>query len=414
MRIIKLVVLVVALCTSSISSAETLRFTIWTGGKAHLDMLNGISEDFKKTHPEVNIKFETIPFADYVQKIVIQISGGNPPDLGWMLESAAPTFINANVLANISTTLIETPNYDYDDFSQSAMKLWVRDRAVYGIPFSTSPLVVFYNQDMLKAKGLEDPNKLVTKGEWTWNTLKAMASKMTDKPTGTYGFETMDGNGYSSRVWETVLPIIRSYGSDAWVDNKCDLDSKTSIEAVRLYHDMIFADKSAVPPGERANFFNGKSAFTITQISRTTKLDNATFEWGIAPTPSGPTGASPIIGQAAIVVFKDSPKKELAAEFLAYMTSKTGIEKMAEFFPPARNSVLNSTIFLDSNPRLDTHYMQIVANGINTGNVLPAHTNMAAIKSSTKGIFDELWKENANIEKIMNKICNRIDKHLKK
>ncbi|MDV7105587.1 sugar ABC transporter substrate-binding protein [Vibrio sp. TH_r3] len=412
MRLIKLATLITALCTSSITTAETLRFTVWTGGKAHLDMLNKFSEGFKETHPDVNVKFETIPFADYVQKVSIQISGNNPPDLGWMLESSAPTFIDAKVLSDVSATLKETANYDYGDFSQSAMELWVRDKEVYGIPFSTSPLVVFYNQDMLEQNGLTNPNELVQKGEWTWDRFKTMAAKMTNKSAGVYGFETMDGNGYDSRVWETILPIIRSYGSDAWIDNKCDLDSKESIEAVSLYHEMVYTDQSAVPPGESADFFNAKAGLTITQISRTTKLDDASFKWGIAPMPSGPDGASPIIGQAAVVVFKDSPNKKLAQEFLAYMTNKVGIETMAEFFPPARNSVLNSQAFLTSNPRLNADAMKIVADGINTGNVLPAHSKMAAIKSSTKGIFDELWKDDANIEKTMNKICSRIDKHL--
>lgn len=412
MRLIKLITLATAISASTITTAETLRFTVWTGGKAHLDMLNSFSEGFKETHPNVNIKFETIPFADYIQKISIQISGKNPPDLGWMLESSAPAFIDANALANISTVLDEAKNYDYDDFSKSAMNLWVRNQAVYGIPFSTSPLVMFYNKDMLNAKGLEEPNELLKQDKWTWNTFKTMALELTNKNTGTYGFESMDGNGYDSRVWETLLPIIRSYGSDAWIDNQCSLNSKESIKAVSLYHEMVFTDESAAPPGESADFFNGKSAFTITQISRATKLDNAQFNWGIAPIPSGPEGSSPIIGQAAIVVFKDSPRKELAAEFLAYMTSKVGIERMAEFFPPARNSVLNSSAFLESNPRLDSNSMKIVADGINNGNVLPSHTNMAAIKSSTKGIFDELWRKNANIEETMNKLCSRINKRL--
>ena len=41
--------------------AEELRFTVWTGNEAHLEMLNGIAESFKATHPDVTVKFETIP-----------------------------------------------------------------------------------------------------------------------------------------------------------------------------------------------------------------------------------------------------------------------------------------------------------------------------------------------------------------
>ena len=43
-------------------------------------MLNGIAESFKATHPDVTVTFETIPPADYTQKLTFQLAGGNPPD----------------------------------------------------------------------------------------------------------------------------------------------------------------------------------------------------------------------------------------------------------------------------------------------------------------------------------------------
>ncbi|WP_154650812.1 ABC transporter substrate-binding protein [Reinekea blandensis] len=413
MRFIKLTTAALALgMTAGVSQADDLRFTVWTGSEAHLSMLNEFADGFKATHPNTNITFETIPFADYVQKISLQIGGGNPPDMGWMLEGTAPTFIQSNILADVSDTLQATANYNFEDLSPSAMGLWQKDDAVYGVPFSTSPFVIFYNQSLLDAAGLDNPNELHAKGEWTWGALRDMADTLADAEQGIYGFETMDGQGYDGRVWEVLVPLVRSYGGDVWQGDTCTLNSATAVEAVQVYHDMIFKDQSAVPPGEMGDFFNGKAALTYTQISRASKLDEADFDWGIAPMPSGKAGSAPIIGQAAVVVFKDSPNRALAEEFLAYMTNEAGVARMAEFFPPARASVLGSDAFLNSNSRLTPSAMRIVANEINNGSVMPSHVNMPVIKSATRGTFDKLWKADADIEAVFTEACSRINKQL--
>ena len=68
-------------------------------------MLNGIAESFTATHPDMTVSFETIPPGDYTQKLTFQLAGGNPPDLGWMMEDAAPAFAAAGVLMDLGPTL---------------------------------------------------------------------------------------------------------------------------------------------------------------------------------------------------------------------------------------------------------------------------------------------------------------------
>jgi len=414
MRLIKTTTfaLGLGLAIGSHAQAEDLRFTVWTGSAAHLGMLNEFTDGFRETHPDVNVQFETIPFGDYIQKLTLQIGGGNPPDLGWMLEGAAPTFIESNVLQDIGPTLTANTDYQLDDFADSTMGLWYKEDALYGVPFSTSPFVVFYNADLFEAAGLDNPSELAARGDWTWETLRESAAQLADASNGRYGFESMDGQGYDSRVWDTLVPLIRAYGGDVWDGDHCTLDSPEAVQAVELYHDMIFADQSAVPPGEMGDFFNGQAALTYTQISRASKLDDADFDWGIAPMPSGPAGASPIIGQAAIVVFKGSPNAQLATEFLAYMTSQIGVERMAEYFPPARTSVLASTAFLNSNPRLNEQMMAVVGEQIEHGRVLPAHERLPMIKSATRGTLDRLWLPDADVAEVLSDACRRIEREL--
>src|SRR5689334_22441700 len=116
-------VVALGIMSGSLGAAE-LRFTIWTGNEAHLKMLNGFAESFKATHPDVSVKYETIPPGDYTQKLTFQLAGGNPPDAGWLMEDAAPTFAAAGVLENLGPALQKSQGYDFADFSKPALGLW--------------------------------------------------------------------------------------------------------------------------------------------------------------------------------------------------------------------------------------------------------------------------------------------------
>src|SRR5690606_26296166 len=150
--------------------------------------------------------------------------------------------------------------YDLADFSKPAMGLWEKDGDVYGVPFSTSPFMIYYNKDMFDAAGLEDPLTLAEKGEWTMETFREAAMKLTKPEDRVWGFEFKDGQGYVSRIMHAIMPPIRAYGGDAWANGECGYDKPEAVEAVQVLHDMVFKDKSIVPPGEQGDYFAGSAA----------------------------------------------------------------------------------------------------------------------------------------------------------
>jgi multiple sugar transport system substrate-binding protein len=398
--------LAVGLMSTSALAAE-LRVTIWTGNEAHLAMLNGFAESFKEKHPDVTVRYETIPPGDYTQKLTFQLAGGNPPDLGWMMEDAASTFANAGVLEDLAPTLTAAEGYDFGDFSEAALGLWAGDGKVWGVPFSTSPFVIFYNKEMFDKAGLEDPLQLAAKGEWDMAKFQEVAAKLKEA-NGKWGFEFKDGQGYDTRIMHALMPPIRAYGGDVWANKECGFDKPEAVAAVQQLHDMVFKDKSIVPPGETGDYFSGNAAMTINQISRASLMEKAGFEWGIAPLPAGPAGEAPVIGQAGIVVFTAGRQKDLAAEFVAHMTNKENVATMAQFFPPARNSVLSSDAFINSNKLIPAEQMKVVADAIAKGKVLPSHEKSPQILAAMKPRVDALWRAEANVEESLKAVCAAI------
>lgn len=392
-----------------------LRFTTWTSNETQLDLFQSMVTEFNKIQDEfeIEVDIDSIPFGDYVPKVTLQLSGSNPPDIGWLVETSAPTFVNAGVLEDLSDELMK---YNYEDFSAGAMGLWTRDNAVFGVPFSTSPFIVIYNKTLFEKAGVSTPSELAARGEWTWEKFREVSKALKDQ-TGTYGFQTMDGAGYNSRVWHNIVPIIRGYGGSAWDSNgNATINSKESVEAVQLFHDMVFSDHSVVPPGDLSDFYAGNAAMTVGQISRVSKLKDVSWEWDVAVLPQGPAGENKsfTIGQAAVVAFSAGKNKAAASAFLAFMTNEVNVGKMAQYWPPARQSVMGSDQFIAGNPYISAESMNsAVVPGLKEGKVLPFHEKFPQISLASSGEFDRLWHKDADIQEILNAVAEAINSQTK-
>jgi len=393
-------------------SAEpvSLRFTTWTGNEAQLAVLNAIGADYTALHPNVTVQFETIPFDEYPTKLSVQLAGGDPPDLGWIVEVVAANWIEAGVFEDVSDTLQAYPGYDYDDLLTAPLSLWARDESLYAVPFSTSPFFVLYNKDLFAAAGLETPDALLARGEWTYAAFADAAKAIAEQGgAGVYGYLGVEGgNMYAANLWQTLTPFLWAYGAEPWSADyaTCGLNTPEAIEAVSLVQRMVVTDESTVPPGETASFTSGQIGMAFGQLSRIGALKDATFEWGIAPLPGGPAGARPTIGQAAIAVFRQGAHSDLAADFLAFMTTEANVARLAQFWPPIRQSVLDSGVIAQNYPAVDAASLDAaVVAGIANGNVVPSHPDFAKLDLALRPSFDQLWAEGADVQTLMNQAC---------
>lgn len=389
-----------------------LTIATWTSNPDQLALLDSFVQGFAKEKGiEIKATFASIPFAEYTTKLSLDLQGSNGPDLFWVLETVAPAFIQSGLLANLNDAM---KAYDPQDISSDALALWSKGGNVYAIPFSTSPFFILYNKDLFAKAGAKTPEQYLAEGSWTWDAFRMVSKQIKDK-TGVWGFQTVDGQGYDARVLHNLAPIVRSYGGDFWTeDGKVLINSSASIAAVQLFHDMVYQDKSVVPPGNQSDFFAGNAGMTVGQISRVSKLDNATFTWSLAPMPAGPKGESPVIGQAAIGAFAKGKNVALSSELVAYMTNKSSVAAMAGIWPPARKSVLDSEAFLTSNPKVTKTQMQTaVAASIKTGRVLPSHVKYPQIEVESKMVFDKLWQNNADVKAILGEVAQIYAKYIK-
>jgi multiple sugar transport system substrate-binding protein len=388
--------------------AQELRMTIWSANEAHLALFNEIGDEFEASHPGVTVTYDSLAFEGYVTTLTTQIAGGNPPDLAWLFDSTAPDFMAAGALYPLTETFANTEGYDIADFPPATLTAWSSDGVQYAYPFSTSPFGVFVNNDMIRAAGAETPAEMIAAGEWTWDNAIATAAAVA--ATGKQGLIVRD---FEYKAWENLAEIWTGWGASPWSEDTktCTFTTPEMVEAMSFIHDAVFVKKALPGPGISADFFAGDAAMTTTQISRASLLpkDDA-FEWDLVPLPTGPVGEYAFTGRAGIGVLANGKNPELAAEFLAFFSSKPNVAKLARFFPPARQSLLTADVLAAANPLLSREQIEaVVIRGVATGQSTPPVRNFAQLQQTVRAGLDGLWQPDADVAAVMQTICDRIN-----
>jgi multiple sugar transport system substrate-binding protein len=387
----------------------TLRMTTWSASEDHLAMLNEIADAYLADHPEVEaVEFDPLPFEGYTSTLTTQIAGDNAPDLAWILENAAPDFVTSGALVPLTDTLSGAEGYEYDDLVPAATELWTHDDELYAYPFSTSPFGVFVNDDLLAEAGQPTAAELVASEEWTWErAVEAGAAVHT--ATGTDGIVIRD---FDYAGWDNLSTLWTGWGASAWSADgaECGFDDPEMTEALTFMHDAVFEHGAMPGPGTTADFFAGEAAMTVTQISRAGLLADAPFAWDLVPLPAGPTGDYSVIGQAGLGVLTVAPHPEEAADFLAYMTNPENSAKLAQYFPPPRESQLTAEVLGQANPLLSPEQLQaVVIDRIDAGVVKPSHTGQAQLDQAVRAALDPLWTPDADVAGVLAELCTAID-----
>ncbi|KRE91171.1 ABC transporter substrate-binding protein [Arthrobacter sp. Soil764] len=394
--------------TSAAPGSVTLRMTTWTSDATQLALFKSVADSYKKSHPEIKeITFDSLPVADYTSTLTTQIAGGNAPDMAWVLEKDAPDFVKSGALAPLTDTLKAAPDYNYADLNSETTKLWTQDNQLYAYPFSTSPLVMFANDSLLKQAGLPTSAELQSQGKWNWQDLAALGSMVKAK-TDKDGIIIRDFN-YSD--WSNLASVWNAWGAAPWSSDgkSCTFNSPEMNTAFTYIHDGIFKQHAFPGPGTSPDFFAGDSAFTVTQISRASLLKDAKFGWNVLPLPTATKGSYSVVGQAGVGALAKGSHVQESEDFIAYLTNPSNAKQLAQFFPPPRTSLLTADTLAATNKLLSKEQIQnAVIKGIAEGQTKASHTNSAEISQKVKAALDPMWQPTADVSSVLNNVCSAI------
>lgn len=317
----------------------TLRFV------AHADppgpeMLEKLCEEFSKEHPNINVKFEHIPYGQIMAKLTTQIIGGEPPDVADLLDRWAKHFAGMDALIPINEYI---PEGFENIFLPEHWKYMESEGKQIGVPYCVGIQALLYNKDIFSEVGIPVPEKF--EDAWSWHQLLKIAKEVKEKANLRYGFVHWPFST-PSRISQYLVAEGGSVLSEDLT--KPAIDSPIAIRFLTEVQETFTT--GLVPP---ENWLAGQTwpdpmlkLFTLGRVALRCGsggheirglIEITDFEWGFTPMPT--TLAVP----GSLVMFKGGrhPHPKEAFEFISYLIRPDILLKTAVplFSIPARTDI---------------------------------------------------------------------------
>ena len=281
--------------------------------------------EFMAANPNITVNGIGYSSAD-ASRIQADLAAGQPVDLVQTVFSDldfAVTNFGAKALEDIIPA--DEMKAHFEGMSANGVKLGVLNGKTYGLAYTFSTPVLFYNADLFTQAGL-DPNNPPK----TWVAVKAAAVQIKEK-TGMAGF-TAGITGAGAVDW-LFQGVVRSNGGEVISRDRKTLKfaEPEAVAAVQTLRDMY--DAGAYENMDFNGAVEAMSAGKLGMYLQTSALQAAMvagskdkFELKASTMPQfGDKPTRPNNSGSALVIFTADPLKQRAAwELMKFLTSKHG------------------------------------------------------------------------------------------
>lgn len=316
---------------------------------------------FKAAHPNIEVKMRATyeDYEDGTNTILREAVAGNLPDVTMQGLNRQQILVDKGIAQSLSPFIAEEADFETEGYHQAMLSLSTFDGEVYGLPFSVSLPVGYYNMDIMKQSGIDTMPT-------TWDEVIANCKTMKENGVANpifWGWN-ITGNWFmQALMWSQGKAIVE--------DGEMTLDSPEALTALETMQDIFQGCEmqnltwkdalSSFSSGDIGMMFWSTSALGAVERSQ------GDFELKTGPFPGidGAPQGLPAGGNAAMFTStSDDPAvREAAWAWLKFITSGEGAAEVAKttgYMPP--NKAANEIIladFYDQNPNKKTAVDQL-------------------------------------------------------
>lgn len=323
-----------------------------------------ILERFAEDHPNIKVTLRATyeNYEDGTNTVLREAAAGTLPDVTAQGLNRQAILVDRGIAKSMEPFIANEADFTTDGYNQAMLSLSTFDDEVYGLPFSVSLPVGYYNMDLMAKAGIESTDQLPSTWEEVAQICEALIEADVDVPMF-WGWN-ITGNWF-------LQALMWSQGQALMEGNDFMLDTPEGLKALETM-DMLF-DRCQMPnysTGEgSASFTSGESAmfFWSTSSVGSVERSKADFEFvtnefpGVGGAPMGlPAGGNAVMLTSTS---NDPAVIEAAWTWLKYMTSGEGAADVARttgYMPP--NNAANDELLADfyaENPTKATAPRQI-------------------------------------------------------
>lgn len=319
-----------------------------------------IIDEFEKENPDLQVELVDggANYEELAQKFNAALAGSDLPDV--IVASDVTWF---NFALNDATTplddLWKEENIDSDSYVDTLRDDYKYGDKHYGVPYSRSTNLMYWNTDDLKAAGLPSD-----RGPKTWEEFGDWADKLKAK-TGHPAMVLPDGASYLDWYFEDMMWAFGGSYSDEW---KPTFSSPETVKAAKFLQDQVSKGNIEISTDTAIEFGNGNASSMMGSTGSLGGLTSSAtipFITTYAPGP-GPSAATGGAGLAIPNGISDTRKKN-AVKFVDFLTNTENTIKFSQLtgYMPVRKDALDDPdekAYLKDHPNAETAIRQLNEN----------------------------------------------------
>ncbi|MBI4046164.1 MAG: ABC transporter substrate-binding protein [Devosia nanyangense] len=337
---------------ASVDQPVTITFYNYNLGSAGVgkDATEKLIAEFMAANPNITVQGVPYSAGDGNARLQADLAANQPVDLV-QLGFNSLDYARTNYAAKALEDLIPADELaaHFDGMSPNGLKLGVLDGKTFGLAYTFSTPILFFNADLFKAAGLNPDAP-----PQTWAEVKAAALAIKDE-TGKPGF-TAGIFGPSAADWLFQGVVRSNNGSVLSADRKTlTFAEPAAVEAVAMIKDLyeggayenidINAAMENMAAGNLGMYLQTSAVQGVLVKGATGK-----FDLRAAPMPRfGDKPTRPNNSGSALVILGSDPVKQRAAwELMKFLTSKHGYTIITSEigYLPLRTDIVNDPEYL--------------------------------------------------------------------
>ena len=233
--------------TEAAPAAEPVTLT-WGSWVFAEDSVRPIYQEMADLYNETNEYNTTIStdyfysYADYLSTLLIDVAGGNGPDVAHIKAEWLPQLLALGVVRSLDGYISQDVLADY---SQSAIDSVTVDGEMVALPWFSNTYALLVNTELCEKAGVDYT------AIGSWDDLLEAAAKISALGDDIYGLAIPDSNGVEAGEGYNTFPALWARGGDFEVDGKVQL---TTDAAVAAYTDLqnLFVNKISTAAGSNS------------------------------------------------------------------------------------------------------------------------------------------------------------------
>lgn len=384
---------------SSGNQPVTIRWGIYAD-PSRLQVAQQQVDQFHKLHPNITVKIQAVPFADYYSKLGTQLAAGTGNDVMMMSGAYFSKIAPQGGLMDL-TSRIKSDNIDLSQYTTEKANSQYNGKTL-ALPYELDIQGLYYNKDLFDAAHQPYP----TAG-WTWGNLRTAAKNLTRTVDGhqTWGY-------YSDDLYPTWVSYVGQAGGSIFSkDGKTPTIDTPQVKSALTFltDDLIYQDHSSPAPGQLPQgtnpFQSGLVAMVVDgSYSVLPTLQTVKFNWDVAPLPHEKKAAAAYWTQG-IAVYSKTKHADQAWEFAKFLASAQGQEVLAttKFATPSLKKTASSSAYLNGKPAHTSVFIDSYKNAV------PVPFNdkwfeiMSGPNSAMGDPFSQLWLHKISVDQAVSK-----------